>query len=310
MTAEQAASARKPPTRASRRRWLRWLLTAGLVYLCVSVGIAMWQDKLIFPGAAMQGSADARVYASRALGEELVTLTTRRGDRVVALFGPALDEATGAVADDAASRPTVAFFYGNGTMLAYTIDYAREWRRAFRCNVIVPDYAGYGLSSGKPGEDAFYATADAVYDHLLTRKDIDAKQIVSAGWSIGSGVAIDLASRRPVIGTVVISPFTSLPAMGHKLFPWLPVDLLIRHKFRNDEKVPTLTKPLLVIHGEADSMIPVSMGRSLAASAKLPVTTLWVKGGEHNDIFAVGGDELIATWRAWQQSLPGTTTRP
>ena len=81
----------------------------------------------------------------------------------------------------------------------------RELRQLVRChfrrlgaNVMIPDYVGYGLSGGSPSEAGCYATADTAYEHLKGRKDVDPGKIVAAGWSMGGGVAVDLAARRPV----------------------------------------------------------------------------------------------------------------
>jgi pimeloyl-ACP methyl ester carboxylesterase len=92
-------------------------------------------------------------------------------------------------------RPTVIFFYGNGACLAYMGEVFNGFRR-LGMNVLVPEYPGYGMSGGKPTEKGFYAAADAGYDYLAQRPDIDHDRIDAAGWSMGSAVAVDLASRR------------------------------------------------------------------------------------------------------------------
>lgn len=224
-------------------------------------------------------------------GCDLVPLRTRDGDQVYALFGKALTP-HGQPRSDAASRPTLIYFYGNATMMAYTLDEFAQFRR-LGANVAVAEYAGYGISSGKPSEKSFYATADAVYDYVIARKDIDPKQIIPTGWSIGGGVAIDLAHRRPAAGVATFSAFTSMSAMARHVIPILPVSLFLKHKFDNQAKIGDLAVPIFQAHGTHDEIIPFWMNARLAAAAKAPVTVVPVEGAGHNDIFDVGGDDLI-----------------
>ena len=151
---------------------------------------------------------------------ELVTLSTANGDRVVALFGPALTR-EGEPHPEASRRPTLLYFYGNGMCLNDTLEQFDHFRR-LGANVLIPDYVGYGMSGGQPGESGCLATADAAYDHLQSRRDVDPRAIVAVGWSLGGAVAIDLASRRPVAGLAAFSTFTSMVEMARRNFPFLP----------------------------------------------------------------------------------------
>jgi hypothetical protein len=260
-----------------------------LGYLALIVIVAFMQTRLIFPGASMRGTPESHVDAPR--GCDLVPLRTRDGDQVYVLFGKALTP-LGQPRPDAASRPTLIYFYGNATMLAYSLEEFAEFRR-LGANVAVAEYAGYGISSGKPSERSFYATADAVYDYVIARGDIDPKHIIPTGWSIGGGVAIDLAHRRSVAGVATFSAFTSMSAMARHVIPILPVSLFLQHKFDNQAKIGDLTVPIFLAHGTHDEIIPFWMNARLAAAAKAPVTVVSVEGAGHNDIFDVGGSELM-----------------
>src|SRR3954470_17099245 len=142
------------------------------------------------------------------------------------------------------------------------------------------------MSSGKPTEQALYDTADAAYDYLRARGDVDPARIIASGWSLGAAVAIDLTHRRPTIGLMTFSAFTSLGEMGRKMFPWLPTAWMISYKFESLEKVRDINVPIFIAHGEHDQLVPHGMGESLARTAKKSprVTTVWVKT-DHNDIF-------------------------
>src|SRR5213075_2809310 len=121
----------------------------------------------------------------------------------VAYFGPALD-ANGQRRADASAQPTLLFFYGNGMCLADCIGLVQHFQK-LGINVIGAEYVGYGMSTGKPSETTLYETADACWDHLQTRTDIDRNKVIAGGWSLGGAVAIEVASRRPVIGLMTFS---------------------------------------------------------------------------------------------------------
>jgi pimeloyl-ACP methyl ester carboxylesterase len=259
-----------------------------LSYLGVVTVLFSLQVRLIFPGASTQGQSFAEVRPRP--GTELVNLTTKRGERVVALYGPALGT-DGRPDPQAAHRPTLIYFYGNAMCLNDTADQLEKFRR-LGLNVIIPDYVGYGMSGGSPSEKGCQATADAVYDFLVTTQGARPERIISAGWSLGGAVAIDLASRRQVGGLIAFSSFTSMVEMSHRILPFVPARLLLRHRFDSLKKIQHITCPILIGHGRLDGVVPFDMGQELAAKAKGPVTTLWVDQAEHNDFFDAGGKRL------------------
>jgi pimeloyl-ACP methyl ester carboxylesterase len=243
--------------------------------------LAWLQSQLIFPGRVTQGRPSSRFTPPP--GCELVRLPTELGPRVTALFGPALS-ADGSPEPAAGSRPTLLYFYGNGMCLADCLDEVQEFRR-LGANLLVPDFLGYGLSEGTPSEDGCYATADACYDHLMRREDIDARRIVAAGWSLGGAVAIDLASRRPTAALAVFSTFTTLEEVVTRLMPWMPAAWWLRHRFESERKIARVRCPILVAHSQTDELIPLEMSHRLARAATGNVTFLTLHGMSHNAMF-------------------------
>jgi len=247
------------------------------------------QTWIIFPGAYVHKGTAAMV--APAPSREVLTLRTAAGQRIAAVFGGALS-ADGAPLPDAASRPTVLFFYGNGDCIKTSMELFGEFRR-LGANVFIPEYVGYPMSEGRPSEAGLYATADAAYDYLLTRSDVDPRRIVIVGRSLGSGAAIDLASRKPVAGLATFSAFTSMNEMARKVLPIFPTSLFLRHHFDNEQKIPAVKCPVFLAHGTSDGLVPFGMMTRLAAKATQPVTSVPVQGADHNDLFIVGGDELM-----------------
>lgn len=263
--------------------------SALLIYIGVCIVIYALQNWMIFPGHATQGTPAARVAPSKHY--ELLELKTASGDRIVAVFGrAAFANGTPLPDAEAAARPTVLFFYGNGMCLADAMEQFHLFRR-LGANVMIPDFAGYGLSGGSPSEQSFYETADACWAHLMSRGDIDKTMIVPAGWSIGAAVAVDLASRQRVAGLALFSPFTSMGDMAHQLLPWLPARLLLKHRFENEAKIRKLDVPIFIAHGRGDQIIPFAMSERLERAATGPVTTVWVET-DHNDLFDQGDEQI------------------
>ena len=278
-----------PAKRSRVARWTRKILKLGvLVYLGLALVLYAMQNWLIFPGAATQGKPEAEVRAGH--GQELVRLRTRTGEEIAVLFGPALTPA-GLARPDAARQPTLLYFYGNGMSISACTDEFNRFRR-LGVNMAIPEYVGYGLSSGKPSEQGVYATADAAYDWLIHRPDVDPKQVIAVGLSLGSAAAIDLARRRPLAGLATFSAFTSMTEMAHQVLPWFPTSILLRHHFENEKKIAAIECPVFLAHGTRDSLVPFTMNARLARAVKHP-TIVAIEGGDHNDIFEVGGEELI-----------------
>ncbi len=259
--------------------------------------------QLLFPGSRSQGQADA--IANPPVGCELVTLHAPGGKKIVAIFG----KATGS--RPATTRPSILYFYGNGTCMAYSLDVFNRFR-GLGFNVIMADYPGYGMSEGSASESGCYATADAQYDYLLTRSDVDKGRMVSAGWSLGAAVAIDLASRRRVAGLATFSAFTNIADMSRTLLKGLPLVIPLSSRFDNLAKIGSVSVPIFMAHGTQDQLVPPEMLDQLAKSAKTAVTTVRVNGAAHNDIFQRGGNSLYQKVKAYVDGLSAVapTTRP
>ncbi len=281
----------QPASRLGLRRAWRVVRSLLLIYLGVCLVLSMMQTMMIFPGAASQGLLESVVRP--APGRELLELTTPDGERVAALFGVALTT-NGTPHPDAAAEPTILYFYGNGMCMADSIGEFNKLRRLGN-NVIVCDYLGYGMSSGKPSEAGCYAAAEAVWNHVVARPDVDKTRIVPMGWSLGAGSAIELASKKSVAGLAIFSPFTSVADMATRVMSLFPTSLLLRHRFDNEAKLPNVKCPILIMHGTRDAIIPIDMSRRLAEVAGDRATFEPVEGADHNDLFDVGGPEMFET---------------
>lgn len=144
----------------------------------------------------------------------------------------------------------VLYFGGNAEDVAYNID---EFRDAFGdAALYLVNYRGYGGSTGSPSEEALYADAAFVFDYAAERHT----RVSAIGRSLGSGVAVWLAAQRPVARLVLVTPYDSIESVAKRLYPFLPVSLLIRDRYPSVERVPEVDAPTLIVYAEGDSVIP------------------------------------------------------
>ncbi len=274
---------------------LRLARVLVIVYLILCAVLYFAQDWMAFPGWWEQGKPSTRIqYGGDA---QIVHLQTQTGIPITAVFGTARkpDGSPYTPGDD---RPTILYFYGNAGSAAYSQGEFDHFRMA-GCNVLIPDLAGYGQSGGTPSEANFYATADAAWNWLQHQPGVDGKKIIVVGWSMGAGVAVDLACRKPVIGLATFNAYTSLPEMGRKLLPWFPTGLLGKYRFDNLTKIALIHCPVLVCNGAYDELVPPLMSSRLADAAGGPVTRLVIASADHNSIFVAEPTLLWKRFDKW-----------
>ena len=177
------------------------------------------------------------------------------------------------------ARPALIYFGGNGEDVGFNIpELDRQLPdRAF----YLVNYRGYGGSTGVPREGALLADAEAVYDWVRARHD----SIVVMGRSLGTGVATALASRRPVAGVVLVTPYDSIANVGAGRYPWMPVRWLIKDPYDSVPRMKQVRAPVLVLVAAQDESIP--RARSDALIAAIPPGlghTVIVPEADHNDI--------------------------
>jgi fermentation-respiration switch protein FrsA (DUF1100 family) len=181
------------------------------------------------------------------------------------------------------ARGAVIYCHGNAGNLSSRGPTLGKIRDALGESILVFDYPGYGKSGGRVGEKGCYLAADAAYDWLVHTQNIDPKCIIIYGGSLGGGVAVDLASRKSHRALVLAKTFTSLPDVGQRLYPWLPVRWLMRNRFDNLGKIGRCRQPVFIVHGTADSLVPFALGKRLYEAANEPKRFYQVDGADHNE---------------------------
>lgn len=247
-------------------------IVAG-VLVGLSIFLYFLQDRLIFFRQPLDpGRRDS--VLQRFPNVEEINLVAQDGTRLHGFLSkPA------AVAD--AKYPLVIYFGGNAEEASWLLE---EGERPQNWAWLAINYRGYGWSEGSPGEQAMAADARRIYDWTRLRSDIDHSRIVAFGRSLGSGVAVRLASERPLAGVVLATPFDSLESVAKRHYPWAPVSLMLRHRFDSLALAPRIGAPMLCIVAERDSIIPAEHARRLFAAWQGDKRLVSIANADHNDV--------------------------
>jgi uncharacterized protein len=207
-------------------------------------------------------------------------------------------------------RRAVLYFHGNAGNAADRLDRSRILVDRLGLDVFLVDYRGYGLSAGEPSEEGLYRDARAVYAAARER-GFEPDRILLFGESLGSAVAVDLATRAGCAAVVLETPFLSIAEMARVHYPLVPA-FLIRSRYDNGAKIGRVAAPKLFFVAERDEVAPPEQGRRLFELAPEPKTLFVIPRAGHNDTYVVGGEEY---WRKWEELLlritaPSPSSRP
>lgn len=219
------------------------------------------QRQMIYPAPPVQHGTPA--------GLERVTLTTPDRLELVAGYRRARE-----------GKPTLLFFHGNGA----------SWQSSAQVTgkllsqgygLLAAEYRGYGGNPGTPSEEGLYQDARGAWNYLRGQ-GVDGEDIVLVGNSLGAAVALNLATEVSARALVLLSPFNNLADTAARRARWLPMRLLLQDRYASDEKIVAIGEPILILHGEEDSLIALEQAKALAS---------------------VRDDTVIETYPAWGHDL-------
>ncbi len=197
-------------------------------------------------------------------------------------------------APPAPGQPTILYFHGNAGNLASRSERVRRYvSRGY--GVLFLSYRSYGGSSGDPSERANVADAKLAYDSLI-EDGTDPDDIFVYGESLGSGVAVQLAAENEIGGLVLDAPYTTIVDVAALAYPYLPVRPFMFDRYETMRYLPRVRAPLLVLHGEADRVIPVDMGRAVYAAANAPKEIVTFPRAGHSDHHVYGSYDELFRW--------------
>lgn len=200
-----------------------------------------------------------------------------------------------------ADRPVILWCHGNAGNIINRLENLRELYR-IGLSVFIFDYRGYGRSQGKPSEEGLYQDALGAYDYLTRTRMIRPERIVVFGRSLGAAVAGEVAVQKPAAGLILESAFPSIGAVAKFHYGGVPVNWLLGANFALIDRLPQLSLPKLIIHGEKDDIIPLELGRQVFEAAKPPKSFYVIEGADHNNTYQVGGMTYFRRWAEFVQT--------
>jgi fermentation-respiration switch protein FrsA (DUF1100 family) len=254
-------------------KWIAIIVAAG--YLAGLVLLFVKQRAMLFPIPTAERTAPAAAGLQEA--EEHV-LSTSDGEKVIVWHVPPRP-----------GRAVVLFFHGNGDSLAGLVGRFKAIT-ADGTGLVALSYRGYAGSSGAPSEQGLLRDAAAAYSFATALYDV--QRIVAWGFSLGTGVAVAVASEHPVGKLILEAPYTSIADVASSHFWYIPVRLLMRDQFRSDERISHIAVPLLIIHGTQDNTVPIVFGEKLFALAHEPKRLVRIPGGGHDDLDSFGATDI------------------
>jgi uncharacterized protein len=252
------------------------------IFIVAAVGYLALGALMFFAQRALMYFPDRTRTAPAAAGlpqAEEVTLNTADGERVIAWHVPPRGE-----------RPVVLYFHGNGGALNLRADrFSRIVAQGV--GLVALSYRGYGGSTGRPTEAGLIEDARAAYAFAAERYP---GRIAVWGESLGTGVAVALAAEKPVTRLILDAPFTSTVDVAADLYWFLPVRWLMKDQYRSDLRIQQVKAPVLILHGDADTIIPIRYGERLLAMAPGEKRMVRFKDGWHVDLDRLGAaDEAL-----------------
>ena len=259
---------------------VKWLIIAALIFGGLVALMYLLQRSLLYhPERQRTPPAAAGLFDA----QEIV-LDTADGEKVIVWYIPSKE-----------NKPLVLYFQGNAGAL-------RNRANRFRAladdgtGVVALSYRGYGGSTGSPTEQGLIADAEAAYAFAVARAAPE--RIVVWGESLGTGVAVALAAAHKVGSVVLESPFTSAADVGAGVYWYLPVQSLMKDPFRSDARIGKVTAPLLILHGDRDTVVPIALGERLFAKANEPKRFVRFAGGHHHDLDDYGAFDAVRAFIA------------
>ncbi len=215
------------------------------------------------------------------------------------VFFPATDGTRlhGWLVDGADHRAVLLWFHGNAGNISHRLDNLKLLRKILRIPILMFDYREYGLSEGSISKAGTFLDAQGAYRFLTEKRGFAPSSVILFGRSLGTALAVYMASRKEALGVVLEAAFTSTDDMMKLYFPLYKPETAGNSKYDSLSLAGLIRSPVLFIHGQMDHTIPISMAKVLYEQTQAPKFFYEVSGADHNDTYIMGGRKYQQVWK-------------
>lgn len=273
---------------------IKIILGASLIYLGLCVLLYIFQNQFIFFPTPL--SPQERKKLQELYPGTDIEMTTKDGVPLQGWLHRAPNHL---------EKPLILYYGGNAEQVWLNLEDLAKFKDA---SLLFMNYRGYGASGDKPSEKKLFADALFVFDKMVEEKGFNPDKVILMGRSLGTGVAVYVASQRKVQGLILVSPFDSLVSVGKKAYPIFPVGAILKHRFDSLSRAPNIEAPLLALAAEEDSIVPLKASKNLVSHWKDRAQLVIIPRREHNDIHF--SDLYWRTIQNFLDKLVSDTKRP
>ncbi len=185
----------------------------------------------------------------------------------------------------ASGYPLIIYFHGNGGDISFRGPKLTAFAES-GFGFLILSYRGFGSSEGTPTEQGLYLDAQAAITYATQTLGYQPSQLMLYGESLGTGIAVEMATHHPVGAVILEAPYTSVTNRAAEIYYWAPVRWLIRDHYDSLSKITRINAPLLLFHGENDALIPIQHGKTLFEAAHQPKQAHFIPNTGHDDFDA------------------------
>jgi len=178
---------------------------------------------------------------------------------------------------------TIVYFHGNAGTLENRI-YKLNHFKDMEVNFLIIAWRGFSGNKGSPTEEGLYIDGLSAVNWIINQ-GVKEEDIILYGESLGTGVATEIAQNKNFAGVILETPFTSMINAAKEFYPYIPVNLLLKDRFENFKKIKNINLPILIMHGEKDTIVPFAMGEKMYQLANEPKYFYFTKHDDHMMVF-------------------------
>ena len=235
-----------------------------LVYLLAMFGLFVYQRSLLYH------PVENNYYGDKLTVEvKKVQISTQDNIKLLAWYHK----------KDIKKYKTILYLHGNAGSLENRVHKINHFND-MDINFLLLAWRGFSGNEGKPTEQGLYIDARSAVSWLIN-EGVKEENIIIYGESLGTGVAAEIAQNKKFAGVILESPFTSMIAAAKSKYPIFPIKLLLKDKYESDKKIKNIKSPILIMHGEADTIVPFWMGKKIYKLANSPKYSYFPKYDDH-----------------------------